>query len=158
MLSRRRFLTGLAANIAAPSVIRLAGVMPINAAQATPYATVEALGADGKTLIYKLWEPTSANQFAGMPEFKTISRIVKWDYGFPDKVTYGEIIPQTDSIRQVTQLTLEDQLASLRAARDRDYKEWKVDFVNSYFTPDFDSRFGVYTAEDLYIHSVGGVS
>ena len=84
-ISRRKFLTGLTALVATPAVIRYSGVMAVNAAQATPFATVTGLDLSGQTVVHKFWEPTNANLFAGTQEFANMVRVTSWDYGVPSR-------------------------------------------------------------------------
>ena len=83
IISRRKFLTGLTALVATPAVIRYSGVMAVNAAQATPFATVTGLDLSGQMVVHKLWEPTNVNLFAATPEFLNMSRVTSWDYAIP---------------------------------------------------------------------------
>ena len=82
-ISRRKFLIGLTALVATPAVIRYSGVMAVNAAQATPFATVTGLDLSGQEIIHKLWEPTNVNLFAGTPEFRNMSAVHNWVYVTP---------------------------------------------------------------------------
>lgn len=79
-ITRRKFLAGFTALVAAPAVVRYSGVMRVNALQASPFATVTGLDLSGQPIVYKLWEPTNVNLFMGMPEFKNLSRVTSWDY------------------------------------------------------------------------------
>jgi len=79
-VSRRKFLTGLTALVATPAVIRYSGVMAVNAAQATPFATVTGLDLSGQTVVHKFWEPTNANLFAGTQEFRNMAAVHSWVY------------------------------------------------------------------------------
>ena len=84
-ITRRKFLTGLTALVATPAVIRYSGVMAVNAAQATPFATVSGLDLSGKMVLHKFWDPISANQFAGTSEFYNMAAVHWWNYAKPQQ-------------------------------------------------------------------------
>jgi len=84
-ISRRKFLTSLTALVATPAVIRYSGVMAVNPVQASPYVIVHGLDLSGKMVLHKFWDPISANQFAGTPEFHNMVQVTSWDYGVPSK-------------------------------------------------------------------------
>lgn len=77
-ISRRKFVTGLAALVATPAVIRYSGIMPVNAMQASPWGTVTGLNLAGVPVTHKLWEPTTANMFMGTKQFAEMSSIHSW--------------------------------------------------------------------------------
>jgi len=82
-ITRRKFIIGLTALVATPAVIRYSGVMAVNAAQASPYAIVHGLNLSGQTVVHKLWEPMSVNQFAGTPMFENMLAVHNWVYATP---------------------------------------------------------------------------
>ena len=65
MLKRRSFLTGMAALLVAPAVIRVADLMPIKAVLTRPYAVVSGIDWQGTEKIVEVWEPMSAAFFGG---------------------------------------------------------------------------------------------
>ena len=85
-ISRRKFLLGMTAAVATPAVIRWSGIMPVNAMQATPFATVTGIDLYGKSVVHKLWEPTNVNLFAGTAEFSNMAAVHSWSYATPPVV------------------------------------------------------------------------
>jgi hypothetical protein len=125
-ISRRKFLIGLTALVATPAVIRYSGVMAVNAAQATPFATVTGLDLSGQLVVHKLWEPTNVNLFMGTPEFNNLSRVTSWDYAAtPTLQSYHERHPES---RMVLDDKTVDQIIATRILKqEQRYKAWLND-------------------------------
>ena len=120
--TRRKFITGLAALVAAPAVIRFSGIMPVNAAQASPFAMIRGLDLTGREVVHKLWEPMSVNQFAGTEMFRNMSMVNSWEYAKPvvplapppfvlDDKTVDQIIEERILKREQQRQTWRDSLA-----------------------------------------------
>jgi hypothetical protein len=125
-ISRRKFLLGMTAAVATPAVIRWSGVMPINAAQATPFATVSGIDLSGKSVIHKLWEPTNVNLFAGTAEFNNMAAVHSWNYASqPILQSYHERYPES---RMVLKDETVDQIIANRILKEEQRrKEWRED-------------------------------
>ena len=120
-ISRRKFLIGLTALVATPAVIRYSGVMAVNAAQATPFATVTGLDLSGQTVVHKLWEPTNVNLFAGTPEFRNMAAVHSWNYAKPQQSL------NTPSF--IDDRTVEQIIADRILKRDQQRQAWKDSFA-----------------------------
>jgi|GEM_PF-5426936 len=126
-VSRRKFITGLVALVAAPAVIRMSGVMPINAAQATPFVTVSGVDLSGQPVIYKLWEPTNVNLFAGTAEFRNMAAVHSWTY-----VTHPTLLSsfERDGYRMNADNRTVDQIIADRLKRKSGAeKAWRESIV-----------------------------
>ena len=125
-ISRRKFLTGLTALVATPAVIRYSGVMAVNAAQATPFATVTGLDLSGQTVIHKFWEPINANLFAGTQEFANMVRVTSWDYGVPSR----DMLPKSNHWQGTVGLddrTVDQIIADRILKQEQQRKAWLDD-------------------------------
>ena len=125
-ISRRKFLTGLTALVATPAVIRYSNVMAVNAAQATPFATVTGLDLSGQTVVHKFWEPTNANLFAGTQEFANMVRVTSWDYGVPSR----DMLPKSNHWQGTVGLddrTVDQIIADRILKQEQQRKAWLDD-------------------------------
>jgi len=125
-ISRRKFLTGLTALVATPAVIRYSGVMAVNAAQATPFATVTGLDLSGQTVVHKFWEPTNANLFAGTQEFANMAAVHSWNYATqPILQSYHERHPE--SRMALNDRTVDQIIADRILKQEQQRKAWLDD-------------------------------
>ena len=125
-ISRRKFLTGLTALVATPAVIRYSGVMAVNAAQATPFATVTGLDLSGQTVVHKFWEPTNVNLFAATPEFANMAAIHSWNYATqPILQSYHERHPE--SRMALNDKTVDQIIADRILKQEQQRKAWLND-------------------------------
>ena len=125
-ISRRKFFTGLTALVATPAVIRYSGVMAVNAAQATPFATVTGLDLSGQTVVHKFWEPTNANLFAGTQEFANMAAVHSWNYATqPILQSYHERHPE--SRMALNDRTVDQIIADRILKQEQQRKAWLDD-------------------------------
>jgi len=125
-ISRRKFLLGMTATIATPAVIRWSGVMPVNAMQATPFATVSGIDLFGKSVIHKLWEPTNVNLFAGTVEFNNMAAVHSWSYASqPILQSYHERHPESRMV--LDDKTVDQIIADRILKQERQRKAWQDD-------------------------------
>lgn len=121
-ISRRKFVTGLSALVAAPAVIRFSGIMPVNAAQASPFAMVHGLDISGNEVIHKLWEPMSVNQFAGTEMFRNMSMVNSWEYAKP-------VVPLAPPPFVLDDKTVDQIIEERILKRDQQRQAWRDSFA-----------------------------
>ena len=78
MMRRRSFLSGMAALIAAPAVIRVSNLMPIKPVITRPYAVITGVGWNGMPEVVELWEPMSAMDF-GQKAHEVFQSVHSWE-------------------------------------------------------------------------------
>ena len=121
-ISRRKFVTGLSALVAAPAVIRFSGIMPVNAAQASPFAMVHGLDISGNEVIHKLWEPMSVNKFAGTEMFRNMSVVSSWEYAKP-------VVPLAPPPFVLDDKTVDQIIEERILKRERQHQAWQDSFA-----------------------------
>jgi hypothetical protein len=119
-ISRRKFVTSLATLVAAPAVIRYSSVMLVNPAQAAPFATVTGLDLSGQTVVHKLWEPMSVNQFSGTEMFCNMSMVNSWEYAKP-------IMPLAPPPFVLDDKTVDQIIADRILKQEQQRKQWRDD-------------------------------